>query len=163
MRYETFFEISQKHADWGQMVLPPIIMLLVGALGFLLTKNQKNEKRNRLFLLAFVVLGFLFYGLTGWSSLSGDSACRRALEKGDYSVVEGAVSDFKPMPYEGHAEEQFRVNEVHFSYSDYEDSPGFNRTASHGGPIREGMTVRITYSDTCSGGQRCILKLEIQH
>jgi hypothetical protein len=49
------------------------------------------------------------------------------------------------MPYAGHANEHFTVCGVPFSYSDYVVTEGFNRTSSHGGPMREGLWVRITY------------------
>jgi hypothetical protein len=32
-----------------------------------------------------------------------------------------------------------------FCYSDYEVTAGFNNSASHGGPIREGLPVRVSY------------------
>jgi hypothetical protein len=66
------------------------------------------------------------------------------------------------MPYEGHSYEEFRVGSVQFSYSDYQDRPGFNQSSSHGGPIREGLRVRIAYSDNCNEWPKSILKLEVQ-
>ena len=51
--------------------------------------------------------------------------------------------------------EHFDVHGVEFNYSDYIVSAGFNNTASHGGPIRPGLPVRICYRD----GE--ILRLEI--
>jgi hypothetical protein len=60
-----------------------------------------------------------------------------------FSYVEGAVTNFVPMPYNGHADESFTVNGVSFSYTDYSFVPGFHNTASHGGPIREGLYVHI--------------------
>jgi hypothetical protein len=76
-------------------------------------------------------------------------------KKGHYEVVEGVVTNFKPMPYSGHMDECFTVNTVRFCYSDYGGTPGFNNTRSHGGPIRSGLHVRISYVDNV------ILKLEI--
>jgi hypothetical protein len=66
------------------------------------------------------------------------------------------VRNFKPMPYAGHAEESFDVAGVPFRYSDYQVSVGFNNTASHGGPIREGLPVRISFVGNT------ILRLEIR-
>src|SRR5262249_2286050 len=63
---------------------------------------------------------------------------------GHYSVVEGIVKDFHPMPYEGHQSECFRVENERFCYSDYDVSSAFNQSASHGGPIRAGLPVRAT-------------------
>jgi hypothetical protein len=51
--------------------------------------------------------------------------------------------------------ESFTVNGHHYRYSDSVVTAGFNNTQPHGGPIREGMTVRITNF----GGQ--IARLEI--
>jgi len=85
----------------------------------------------------------------------------QAYRTGKYSVVEGIVEDFHPMPYEGHQSECFRVEKEKFCYSDYEVSPAFNQSASHGGPIRAGLPVRIAYyEDENFQGQ--ILRLEIR-
>src|ERR1700744_2808099 len=48
------------------------------------------------------------------------------LREGRYSVVEGRVTDFVPMPYTGHSEESFTVGGHRFSYSDYIVTSGFN-------------------------------------
>jgi hypothetical protein len=42
--------------------------------------------------------------------------------------------------------EHFTVCGVPFSYSDYVVTAGFNHASSHGGPMREGLWVRIAYS-----------------
>jgi hypothetical protein len=75
-------------------------------------------------------------------------------------VVTGLVRDFVPMPSEGHAEERFCVQTACFHYSDYIQTGGFNHTSSRGGPIREGLPVRVTYA--ASPGANVILKLEVQ-
>ena len=78
----------------------------------------------------------------------------RAFQTGQYAIVEGTVEDFHPMPYEGHDEECFTVGSQRFCYSDYIVTPGFRNAASHGGPIRSGIHVRVAYL----GGN--ILRLE---
>ena len=60
-------------------------------------------------------------------------------------VVTGPVEHFHPMPFQGHDVESFDVAGVHFAYSDYEVTQGFNNTSSHGGLVREGLIVRIHY------------------
>jgi hypothetical protein len=72
---------------------------------------------------------------------------REALEIGQVTVVEGIVTDFKPMPYEGHANERFCVQGNCFEYSDYGITAGFNNTSSHGGPIKNGLNVRVSFCD----------------
>ena len=106
----------------------------------------------RWFYLIFASLWTLVALLT--TSLDSYRACG-ALKSGDYEVVEGRVENFTPMPWEGHADESFDVNGVRFSYSDYEITAGFNNSASHGGPVRSGLPVRIAYKD----GE--ILRLEV--
>ena len=85
---------------------------------------------------------------------------RRAVASGALPVVEGPVEDFHPMPYGGHDTERFRVGDVHFAYSDYVYGQGFNHTSSHGGPIHEGLHVRIHYGGTPSHAS--ILELEVE-
>ena len=70
-------------------------------------------------------------------------------------MVEGRVQHFHPMPWSGHDEESFDVNGVKFWYSDFITNGGFNNSASHGGPIREGLPVRI-----CHNGDK-IMRLEV--
>jgi hypothetical protein len=51
------------------------------------------------------------------------------------------------MPVTGHAMESFEVAGHCYSYSDYVVVAGFNNTQSHGGPIRNGLRVRIADID----------------
>jgi len=62
-----------------------------------------------------------------------------------FTMVDGLVSNFRPMPYEGHQDECFSVQSETFCYSDYGVTSGFNNSASHGGPIREGLLVPVSY------------------
>ena len=68
-----------------------------------------------------------------------------ALQNGEAQVVEGIVTDFKPIPPQGHADERFTVAGHTFSYSDYVTTSAFHTTRSYGGPIRAGLRVRVTY------------------
>jgi hypothetical protein len=81
---------------------------------------------------------------------------RSAYRHGQFSVVEGYVTNFRPMPYEGHQDECFSVQSETFCYSDYALTAGFNNSASHGGPVREGLPVRISYVG------RTIVRLEVR-
>jgi hypothetical protein len=51
------------------------------------------------------------------------------------------------MPPRGRAPETFDVSGQTFCYSDYAVGPGFKHTAVHGGPIRNGLQVRIIHVD----------------
>ncbi len=80
--------------------------------------------------------------------MRGDEKALAACERGNYKTVEGTVMEFDPMPVEGHKRECFTVQTTRFCYSDYMIEPGFRNAASHGGPIRSGLRVRIAYTST---------------
>jgi len=71
--------------------------------------------------------------------------CTFELSKGRVFCGRGSSQNFRPMPYEGHQDECFSVQAQTFCYSDYVVTVGFNNSASHGGPIREGLRVRVSY------------------
>jgi hypothetical protein len=102
------------------------------------------------FAILWTLIGFTSIGVRYLNDLN-------AMKSGKVGYVEGQVESFVPMPYTGHAMESFTVKGIPFSYSDYVVTPGFNNTTSHGGPIRNGLYVRIWYL------QNEILKLEIKN
>jgi hypothetical protein len=51
--------------------------------------------------------------------------------------------------------ETFKVQGQSFSYSDFVVVPGFHNATSHGGPIRDGLNVRVTHVGDV------ILKIEV--
>jgi hypothetical protein len=104
--------------------------------------GPKDGTKLGFFVLACSVLWIAFTCSRAWRDYS---ALRNALKEGNIAVVEGRVENFVPMPYIGHAQERFSVCGVSFSYSDYGVTAGFNNTSSHGGPIREGLWVRMAY------------------
>ena len=76
--------------------------------------------------------------------------------QGKAEIVEGAVSNFKPGTHDrGSAFESFCVKDKCFTYSDYEEQAGFNTMTINGGPIREGLPVRVTFVGNT------IVKLEV--
>ena len=71
-----------------------------------------------------------------------------AYKDGEFMIVEGYVENFDPMPYGGHSEESFEINNVTFSYSDYTIQPGYNNSKSHGGVIEgNGQHLKVGYVD----------------
>jgi len=84
---------------------------------------------------------------------------RAALDSGEHELLEGLVENFEPARRGANTDESFTVNGVYFSYSDYSISPAFKVSRSQGGPIREGLSVRISYVPRDQNN--AILKLEI--
>lgn len=152
LEYVTVYQISKQYPDWlfrfGQFV--PLII----AVGLVVSKWRLGWRKFTWFHCVF----FCFFALIASSLISNSDTNSKAFEiyqKGIYSVVEGNVTDFHPMPYEGHEDECFSVQKERFCYSDYMITPGFHNSASHGGPIRAGLPVRIAYSGSI------ILRLDI--
>jgi hypothetical protein len=63
--------------------------------------------------------------------------------RGDVLIVEGRVTDFIAGAASGHPPESFQVAGRWYRYSPYELVPGFHQVAANGGPLREGVIVRI--------------------
>jgi len=147
--YTTVFEVTQKGFDW----LFPAFGLIFVFFGPLILRRHKGSYK---WVYAIVIFASLWSLLSFSFMYSRYRDFRRAYHARQYLVVEGAVEDFQPMPYGGHQDECFSVQRVRFCYSDYGSTPGFNNTSSHGGPIRSGLPVRVSYVGNS------ILKLEIR-
>lgn len=160
MNYRVVFDIAS--AGYKSWFFPAFGLLFI-AVGIVLVLARKNlpgrwAKRPRLSaVFSFFFLGFaVLWTLASFGATYSDySALKEAERSGNVQRVEGRVSNFQPMPPSGHAMEHFCVNADCFSYSDYVITGGFNNTSSHGGPIREGLPVRVTFVGNS------IIKLEV--
>ena len=124
------------------------------ALIFLSPSRTERVRRLGRFFFGFSIFWIICaFGLT-YAAYIG---ARRALLSGNYSVVEGTVTDFVPAqgPPKGNPEERFTIAGQTFKYSDYDPAPGFGNTRAH--LIRNGIYVRVTHKDNA------ILRLEIAH
>lgn len=130
------------------LALPPLIKLGVLSSG--------SPGRARWFPRLFLGLAVCWTTGVFATTLADYLRAVGTMRRHEAQVVEGPVEHFVPLPVTGHALESFSVQGVRFSYSDYLITAGFNRTASHGGPIREGERVRIWYL----GGE--ILRLDVE-
>jgi hypothetical protein len=74
-----------------------------------------------------------------------------------YWTVEGPVQGLVCEP----KRESFAVQGVRFDYSDYDLTPCFHNAATHGGPMRDGLYVRITYIRDPVFGRNGIIRLEV--
>jgi hypothetical protein len=152
--FVTVFDIAQKQPDWKMLLTPASVMLASIAYAcweFLTKRRFKYLMVAVVFAFVAFVVGYGFYK----GSTYGLAEARAALREGRFSVLEGRVTDFVPMPVNGHAEERFTVSGVQFSYSDYVILPCFNHTSTRGGPIRAGIWVRLSYQGNC------ILRVEV--
>jgi hypothetical protein len=148
MQAQTLFDIATKPFDWSALVVPGGLFLF----GVVLTWTERKKigkfgikKIGYVLCCGGIVVGCYIWG--SWVARQHDGA--RALRTGRYSQVEGQVSNFHPMPLEAHPPESFTIGQETFSYSDYVVTPCFNNTSSHGGPIRPGLTLRVSFNDDC--------------
>ncbi len=146
VEYTTVYQITRRIPDWP-FACVGLIPFTGGAVIIWGKRRFKWTKPHWLLPAFFCFFGILWSATAGISTLSADWKEFAAYQKGDYQTVEGVVYDFHPMPYEGHQDECFSVQDQQFCYSDYEIAPGFNNATSHGGPIRSGLPVRIAYRD----------------
>src|SRR5947209_19646614 len=91
------------------------------------------------------------------------NTAQKILLEGRAAVVEGPITDFHtPQPTQK-GNDRFTVNGVPFFYTDADlSNPGFKQQTVDGGPLRNGLLVRIHYYYDSSRKQNIILKLEIQ-
>jgi len=74
---------------------------------------------------------------------------RGAYARGESSIVQGVVEDFRPAPALGPARESFSVHGIEFHYNTLDATPCFHNAPFGKGPIRPGLEVRILYKDRC--------------
>jgi hypothetical protein len=142
--YQVAFDLSQKSFQWWFPAFG-LIFLGVGAVMIWLGRRNHWPLSRRFVSYFMVVFACLWSGFAFSTMFSEYLSLRSEYRKGQFSVVEGRVTNFHPMPYEGHQDECFSVQAETFCYSDYAITGGFNNAASHGGPIREGLPVRVSY------------------
>src|SRR5262249_20139155 len=116
MHYTTVFDLAQSgYRSWG-MPLYGLVFVAVGV-AMVLGKSRlpagwgRGGSRSPAFAwlwLGFAVLWTLLVFGSTWGSYS---ELRNAVRSHDYTVVEGQVSGFRPMPYGGHAMERFCVQD----------------------------------------------------
>jgi hypothetical protein len=142
MDYRTVFDLTVTGFKSWTFPAAGVIFIVIGVVLVAARGRLTNRK-----MFPFVFLGFaVLWTLTvAFSTYSEYRKVREVTDGGRAQVVEGPVMDFVPMPKAGHSSEKFCVSGTCFAYSDYRVTSGFNNTSSHGGPIREGLPVRVTH------------------
>ncbi|SRR6266436_6128365 len=154
MNPKLVFDLANKGLDWSSLITG-LIIFAFGLVAIWMEKLRVGSIVIKRIGYVMCAVGLLVVVFLFGDSYVGKAEGVKALRSRNYSTAEGRVHDFHPMPYEGHAEESFTVAGHRFSYSDYVETHCFNNTSSHGGPMREGLLVRISYSDNC------ILRIEV--
>jgi hypothetical protein len=146
MNYRVVYDIAT--SGYGESELwPGIIAMLVAPLVILVgvVGRQMRIHGARTLIPSGVfaaVWGVCWAGIAFSRHLDGV----RKLERGEVAVVQGVVTDFRPQPHGEHKSEQFTVGGKTFHYSEYHMGPGFRVPHERGGPIADGISVRIHFS-----------------
>ncbi len=161
--YRVVFDLASTGVAWWPVV---IIVALVGVVIFAYSRQIVESASSRSrddsagFSLPYVVIAIMavafVFGAIVIYVIYAKEARLIAAEGTSAQTVEGVVSQFVPMPYTGHALERFCVSSTCFAYSDYNITGGFNNASSHGGPIHDGLRVRIKHVDGV------IVRLEVE-
>ena len=163
MTFKVVFDAAQVPADYGRIITVGLPLFFVGLLlvaqpalmQHLLPQGLQGRVRTVLAWL-FLLVSAVVTTIATMNTFINHEGVVASLQNGNYKSVEGIVSDFKPMPPDGHGLESFVVSGQHFSYSDYISTAGFHKSTLNGGPIRPGMSVRILYNGNS------ILRLEVE-
>jgi len=169
--FVVVYDIHQEWLRWEHTagILVPLLFALFCLfilLVILATPRKRCEKIWQGGLCILLIVVSTLCVISGckdyWDTFTQRKQAIRSLESGDYVIAEGEITDFRT-GFRGGGE-CFTLDGVRFGYS-YCDltRPGFNRDASHGGPIRQGLYARIAYRPT--GGQYPppqILKIELR-
>src|SRR5664279_1807936 len=153
--YTTIFEITNKGFTWW-FALVGLLPAIPGLALWVFRKGHQESRRVRwgkYFLPGFAIIWLSLATVPMWLEYT---RLQSAYRHGSFSIVQGQVEDFHPMPPQGHSAECFSVEHQRFCYGDNIISAGFNNDSAHGGPIRAGIPVRIAYVGVD------ILKLEVR-
>lgn len=168
MTYQVFYDVVSAENPFAPGIgIGVVLMLVSGILGFVpLLIQRARPDRDEGFTPIRLVQGLFLLSLIWtvammWLSSTRNSELQAVSSSNACSIVSGNVTDFVPAPEGGHANESFRVTGIPFEFSDYVVTGGFNQSASHGGPLRQGLPVRICYVGDGIRGGNVIVRLEI--
>ncbi len=156
MNYHVVFDASRNASELAIYALPPLGVLLAALIGwgFRGSSDPKEALKGKMFLL-FAAVGLVFSLVLLVGNYSRYYRAKKALQAGDYQVIEGTVKNFVPMPSGGHSTETFDINKKSFRYGGGRGSIVFNSEWNHG-YIHNGVQARIAYKD------EDILRIEIK-
>ncbi len=142
MSYHTVFEMTWNAYPWQLLILSTAGLIV----GFALLRSRESRESTTWNWLGWIFTGFssLWTGWLLWT-LAGHFSTMRGLETNQIQITEGRVDNYTFEMHDGHGFEAFTVNGARFHYSDFLATGGYNRPASQGGVIREGLQVRIAH------------------
>jgi hypothetical protein len=151
--YVVLYDVArQGYQTWRDAWLPALVAIVALVLGFVARKTAGDSPNSRLLAYNRVARLGAFFGVVGTLAsliytLREFHRFSDALNSGNYRSITGTVTHLVPERSDGHPRESFQVDTVRFEYSSSDVTSAFHRTVGIGGPLREGLSVRIADVD----------------
>lgn len=125
--FYTIYNLIEKNSEYFNSLLLTLSMngiIICISISFIITtivmkKNQYLELKVIVRIISsltvLICMGSAYSGIEGYCEYL---KYKEALISNKSQFIQGYIKDFKPMPYHGHSQESFRVNDVKFEYSD---------------------------------------------
>jgi len=164
MNFKTLYDLTTEKVNYFTGFLPMTYVFFVIAIILLASFKKSKEPKKLVIGLGFTFISSIFLLVFLVGQFLDIYKAKKIMRSGSFFVVEGQPANYHPMPKEGHDEERFDINGVHFGYSDYVlNAAGYHNAASLGGVIVPNNYYRLTYyilhNDIDSNR---ILKIEIR-
>jgi hypothetical protein len=146
--YEVVFDvISAGYTAWRAALLPAAAGLAMATLAVVVSSRTsaltKPRRAFRVICGSGAVIAFGVSAAVLYQTRREYDDLRSSLRRNLTQVVEGRVSNFVPEGPGGHPRESFSVGSARFDYSSKDITSSFQWTVHQGGPIRDGLLVRI--------------------
>ncbi len=141
----TIFDVTTEPFRWGNAGEGLALLALVALGASASVALQRRHVRGGTAILAVAAGLAVFFAVRSLDHRHEHLACMSAARNGDGEWVEGTVHDYRPLrsvlqrPWS----ESFAVGDVTVTYPLLASGCGYHRTEVEGGPIREGMRVRL--------------------
>ena len=146
MHYKVMYDAATDAMPYAWLLFVPFLFIGLS----LIIAGSQTPPEERLKRRLWQVGGMFAIMSASLATIQTGLETKRFMERarrGDYVIVEGAVTDFVAGAASGHPVESFQVAGRRYRYSPYELVPGFHEVAAKGGPLREGTLVRIADVD----------------
>lgn len=143
--YIEYFNIMNSDAP-GTSLFVSISFLIIVSLLIFIKIRVSNPKLSKILPL-FTFIGIIALIISSFFTGVDYRSLKKIVIKNKHLTVEGIVEDFNPLNETELLPESFNVNGVEFSYFDDKGSSAFHESSLSGGPIKEGLPVRIFYYD----------------
>lgn len=144
--YQVVYDAAKAGYRYWWVPCAGVVGLGVGLamLSYLNRRAEFVSSRFKVIGWAFVIGSPIWSGASFYVSYHDYSSLTTALSEGQFRVSEGRVSKFVPAGPWDDGEETFEVDGRRFSYAPSEITAGYNHSSRNGGPLRDGVCVRIS-------------------